>query len=945
MAAVACDDDEDEDDDDSVDAFDQSSLRRAALLRDDSDVFPSSVTTCIGTPLVHDGDDGMSLGSMLQSLKCDNGADGRLRSPLWASQFPDGESVLYFPQAGEQVGPLAKHLQRALNWKVHKGSPRVIRNALRAAQFKLVRTGDDWVGYWGKHLPADKYKNIDPWQMINHFPMSFEIGRKDRMLKNTTAMRERFGSEGLDFVPETYVLPRSRRQLKRAFAKYPLWIIKPPASARGNGIRVISKWTDLPRKKDLVCSRYISNPFLINQRKFDLRLYVVVTSFDPLRLYLYENGLVRFASEDYKHSMAHKNVRNRFMHLTNYSVSKKNPAKKGDTASPTHTGSNPPLPAADRAGASGNSAFEPSDPSSKDRDRFSMDDNKWTLDALQEYMTMHGYDFAPVMDNIRSLVIKTMMSVHSSNAGGVRLYVTNKASCFELFGFDVLLDAELRPWLMEVNISPSMKASCDLDFNLKTKVAVDLLNLVGVRVRDIELARQAQVSKHPPVWKKPFLSTAERSKQRNIMTDNRADVLANLTPDDLRLLRETEDEYNRRGGFERLYPSHKFADHHRLIPSFNYYDRLIYHWTVNEPNDEKRVALLIKAIKVPTSIRLSAPPTAGRTRQPTQTNGAQQQPGILRKLAMKDDALERQLEQVRRGLERVCDSASSVPKAPVSSLLDAKSGSEATLAASDSGSNPSTGHSDTSAAMSPWHSLEGTLCTESLGPSASGSAAATASASKTASASASRPSNSSNTGNQQGSSSNTSAGLHRPPLGPSPPSSNAQHSLIFRGASSATHAQGSRPAPPAHHIRYSGAFQAIKHFHAEIGAMLSRDPVAPHLHRRPPSLAPSTSAYPASQPYQSFPNVAHAAQQIAHLSSGISKHAVVHQLFQSQPLHMQPSSSAGLPARSSGSGSGGGGGWSDSASGGIGSSGMTPNARRVAAMSLLQQQADSQPRR
>jgi len=72
-----------------------------------------------------------------------------------------------------------------------------------------------------------------------------------------------------------------------------------PASARGIGICVINKWKDVPKQRPIIVQQYISRPLLINRNKFDLRLYVYVTSFDPLRLYLYDDGLVRFASSKY----------------------------------------------------------------------------------------------------------------------------------------------------------------------------------------------------------------------------------------------------------------------------------------------------------------------------------------------------------------------------------------------------------------------------------------------------------------------------------------------------------------------------------------------------------------------------------------------------------------------------------------------------------------------
>ncbi|CAG7824882.1 unnamed protein product, partial [Allacma fusca] len=70
----------------------------------------------------------------------------------------------------------------------------------------------------------------------------------------------------------------------------------------------------------MIVQQYISKPLLINDRKFDLRIYVLVTNFHPLRVYLYNDGLVRFAPVKYSHDV--KRVSDRYMHLTNYSVNK-----------------------------------------------------------------------------------------------------------------------------------------------------------------------------------------------------------------------------------------------------------------------------------------------------------------------------------------------------------------------------------------------------------------------------------------------------------------------------------------------------------------------------------------------------------------------------------------------------------------------------------------------
>lgn len=65
-------------------------------------------------------------------------------------------------------------------------------------------------------------------------------------------------------------------------------------------------------------------PYLIDGLKFDLRIYVLLAGVDPLRIFVYEEGLARFATEQYKAPRS-ENLENRFMHLTNYAVNKENP--------------------------------------------------------------------------------------------------------------------------------------------------------------------------------------------------------------------------------------------------------------------------------------------------------------------------------------------------------------------------------------------------------------------------------------------------------------------------------------------------------------------------------------------------------------------------------------------------------------------------------------------
>ena len=101
-----------------------------------------------------------------------------------------------------------------------------------------------------------------------------------------------------------------------------MFIIKPSASSCGRGIRVVQGTGRISNREDSIVSTYLDSPLIIKNKKFDMRIYVVVTSFHPLRIYMYDEGLARFATEDYSND---PNVlKNKFVHLTNFSINKRN---------------------------------------------------------------------------------------------------------------------------------------------------------------------------------------------------------------------------------------------------------------------------------------------------------------------------------------------------------------------------------------------------------------------------------------------------------------------------------------------------------------------------------------------------------------------------------------------------------------------------------------------
>ena len=124
--------------------------------------------------------------------------------------------------------------------------------------------------------------------------------------------------------PMSYLLSDDYEAFQKEREREPdcLWILKPVAASCGRGIKIIDNSTTIRKKEGILASKYIANPHLINGLKYDLRVYVLVTSFNPLKVYIYNDGLVRFATEKYTNDP--NRLSKKYVHLTNFSVNKKN---------------------------------------------------------------------------------------------------------------------------------------------------------------------------------------------------------------------------------------------------------------------------------------------------------------------------------------------------------------------------------------------------------------------------------------------------------------------------------------------------------------------------------------------------------------------------------------------------------------------------------------------
>jgi len=180
--------------------------------------------------------------------------------------------------------------------------------------------------YWVDTCPGvhDHFRMLQPWQCLNHFPGMVHITRKALMAKSLEIMQKKYPKE-YAFTPKTYCLPRDMNTFKKNFnsegRSKSTFIVKPDGGCQGRGIFLTRNLEDIPPNRSFVAQNYICNPLLIDNKKFDLRIYVLVTSCDPLRLYLFRDGLVRMCTEEFVRPNS-ANMSQRCMHLTNYAVNK-----------------------------------------------------------------------------------------------------------------------------------------------------------------------------------------------------------------------------------------------------------------------------------------------------------------------------------------------------------------------------------------------------------------------------------------------------------------------------------------------------------------------------------------------------------------------------------------------------------------------------------------------
>ncbi|EGR34749.1 tubulin-tyrosine ligase family protein, putative [Ichthyophthirius multifiliis] len=242
-----------------------------------------------------------------------------------------------------------------------------------------------------------------------------------------------------------------------------IWIIKPGEQTnRGNGIQVLQKLSDIQeiiyqnkyhengRKKTYLIQKYIEKPFLFNKRKFDIRCYLLITTYNGLiKGYWYQEGYLRTSSKEFNL----KNLENKFVHLTNDAIQKK----------------------------------------SEEFGKFEIG-NKLSFNEFQRYLDFLGqnkqFNFIKKTQQemkvifLQKIKIKKKKKIACDIVKSVykKIQPNKSQFSFELFGLDFMIDSNFKTWLIEANSNPCLQTNCLLLSRIITnlldntfKIAVDPL--------------------------------------------------------------------------------------------------------------------------------------------------------------------------------------------------------------------------------------------------------------------------------------------------------------------------------------------------------------------------------------------------------------------------------------------------------------------------------------
>jgi hypothetical protein len=411
-----------------------------------------------------------------------------------------------------------------------------------------------WNIFWTDlSVSHQRVSALGPLQKLNHFPDMTTLCNKATCASVLKRVSRSFPQEYC-FYPRSWQLPKEtvalrKRQLK-ADERPKVLIVKPNRGCQGSDISICRTSDELDEIRQqmgqqCVAQEYVDEPLLLDGYKFDLRIYACVTSCSPLRVHLYREGIARLCTEKYDSAIAGEPGKPKMApprpptredgssrpgsacpsSKAERAISKADGVRSGrgdsggskcssargyrrgsegenthapggadaaDTSHRRHSAASKPGAAADwRFRHLTNYAINKNHP---DFEVGGDAGSKRLLTQVLDELAAKGFDVNALWGEVQQLVIKTLIAVQPHLAHSyASCRPTSEAhpfSCFELLGFDLLIDKYGQPWLLEVNHSPSLATDTPLDRELKTKLLADTMQLCTFSAAEEKVLRR-----------------------------------------------------------------------------------------------------------------------------------------------------------------------------------------------------------------------------------------------------------------------------------------------------------------------------------------------------------------------------------------------------------------------------------------------------------------------
>lgn len=362
-----------------------------------------------------------------------------------------------------------------------------------------------------------------------------EMCWKHLLHSNIEAAKLRYGQAPFSFWPEGWNLPEDYDKLAAYYVSgagaegLPI-ILKPSMQACGNGIRCITNMSQLPPDDPFleiksVAQHYIPRPLLLDGYKVTFRIYVLITSYAPLRAYIFPNGLGRICSHRYTEELS--SFDNLFAHLTNYDINKHNMADFLETKG-----------------------------EGLEQEGLATDGLRTDFLSVMAYLKRQGHDTELLWQKMKETTALTLLATDSKISPKSCQLVNFRGTTFEILGFDFLIDQSMTPWILEVNHGPNLEPHTELETDLKRSMIRDALHLVDFRRADHSKTGKlaAELSEAVKSMNKAGLSIDSDLKWTQSNGTTGDFPLSSCSPTDIWTLVESEKELERTGEWQAVFP-------------------------------------------------------------------------------------------------------------------------------------------------------------------------------------------------------------------------------------------------------------------------------------------------------------------------------------------------------------------------------------------------------